>query len=159
MTRFWALVTFLVLFAAPAGAQELVLPPDLPPGEDRIEALSAGGRAPFDGMLLDTDTAIRWTNRLLWWRETFQLRLREHGAILEALRGSHVTEMTLTRESYEREITALRESLRSSTLRYEQELAERRNPPFWETWGFAFGMGALAMGVVVGVIGGLIVGL
>lgn len=159
MTRLWHVMAFLLIFAVPANAQEALSPPDLPPGEDRIEAVAAGVRAPFDGMLLDTDTAIRWTNRLLWWRETFQLRLHEHAAVLEALRRSHDTELTVVRESYEREIVGLREDLRASTLRYEAELAERRNPPFWETWGFAFGMGALAMGVIVGVIGGLIVGL
>lgn len=153
------LVFLTMLIAAPIQAQEAVSPPDLPPGEDRIESVSQGRLAPFTGMLLDTDTAIRWTNRMIWWRETFQLRLREHTQILDALRSSHTRELTLMQESYGREVTGLREDLRASTERYEQELARYRDPPFYEQWGFAFGMGALAMGIVVGVIGGLLIGL
>lgn len=153
------LVLGLCLVAAPTLAQEAVSPPDLPPGEDRIESVSQGRPAPFTGMVLDTDTAIRWTNRLIWWRETFQLRLREHSQIMEALRASHARELELVQQSYTREVTGLREDLRVSTERYEQELARYRDPPFYEQWGFAFGMGALAMGLVVGLVGGLIVGL
>lgn len=153
------LAVLLLLLAAPASAQEALQPPDLPPGEDRIEAVTAASRAPYDGMLLDMDTAIRWTNRLTWYRETLQLRLREASEVLAAVRQSHETEITVLRESYVREIEALRTDLRTQVLRYETELARHRDPPFYETWGFAFGMGALAMGVVVGVIGGLIIGL
>lgn len=136
-----------------------VSPPDIPPGEDRIEALTSGERAPFTGMLLETDTAIRWTNRLRWWRETFQLRLREQGEILDALRRSHDTEIDVIRESYEREILGLRNNARELVINYEQQLQRYRNPPFYETWGFAFGMGVVVVGVIVGVTAGVVAGL
>lgn len=155
----YVLVVALLLSAAPTLAQEAPQPPDLPPGEDRIESVSQGRIAPFSGMLLDTDTAIRWTNRLTWWRETFSLRLRQQAEILDALRASHQTELEIVRASAVREIEGLRTDLRTSTERYEEMLAHEREQPFYETWGFAFGLGALAMGVVVGVVGGFIAGL
>ena len=142
-----------------AVAAQDVSPPDIPPGEDRIEALTSGERAPFTGMLLETDTAIRWTNRLRWWRETFQLRLREQGEILDALRRSHATEIDVIRESYEREILGLRNNARELVVNYEQQLQRYRNPPFYETWGFAFGMGVVVVGVIVGVTAGVVAGL
>ena len=153
-----ALAAVLWLLPVSVAAQDLS-PPDLPPGEDRIEAMAAGSRAPFDGMLLDTDTSIRWLNRLRWWRETFQLRLRQNEEILDALRRSHSTELGVVRSSYEREISGLRDTARDLMLNYEQQLQRYRNPPFYETWGFAFGMGVVVVSVVVGVIAGLVAGL
>jgi len=110
-------------------------------------------------MLLDLETSIRWTNRLTWWQQTYELRLRTDAEVLEATRASHATELRLVTESFGREIEQLRVSLREAVLRYEAELARYRSPPFYETWSFAFGVGALLMGAVVGVVGGLVVGL
>ncbi len=110
-------------------------------------------------MLLDTDTAIRWTNRLRWWPETFRLHLAEDLEVLEALRRSHDTEMGIVRDSLTREVEGLRTDLRDAVLRYETELARHRNPPFYETWGFAFGMGVVLTGVVVALVGGLVLGI
>lgn len=154
-----ALLAFILCAVPTIVAAQDINPPDIPPGEDRIEALSSGERAPFTGMLLETDTAIRWTNRLRWWRETFQLRLREQGEILDAVRSSHATEVSVLRGSYEREIEGLRQDLRSTMALYERQLARYRNPPFYETWGFAFGMGVVIVGVIVGVTAGVVASL
>lgn len=166
MTRWAVLATLLAVLGAPGAlqAQETPVavpePPDVPPGEDRIESLALRAPAPFAGMLLDTDTAIRWTHRLEWYRAELQLQLRTAASILAAERSSHETELTLTSDSYTREIEGLMRDIREQAQRYEEELARLRAPqPFWESWGFAFGMGVLVTGIVVGVIGGLIVGL
>ena len=156
--RIALLAAALWLLPGAVAAQD-INPPDIPPGEDHIEVLTSGERAPFTGMLLETDTAIRWTNRLRWWRETFQLRLREQGEILDALRRSHTVEIEVIRQSYEREITGLREDLRQMVDLYERQLERYRNPPFYETWGFAFGTGVVVVSVVVGVVAGLVAGL
>ena len=134
-------------------------PPDLPPGEDRIATMHVGDRAQFEGMLFDTDTSIRWLNRLTWWRETFRLRLEHDVEDAAAVQHSHELELQLVQSSYERELEGLRTDLHDAVTRYEAELAQRRNPPFFETWGFAFGMGALAVAVVGGLIAGLVAGL
>jgi hypothetical protein len=156
--RIALLAAALWLLPGAVAAQD-INPPDIPPGEDHIEAMTSGERAPFTGMLLETDTAIRWTNRLRWWRETFQLRLREQGEILDALRRSHTVEIEVIRQSYEREIIGLREDFRQMVDLYERQLERYRNPPFYETWGFAFGTGVVAVSVVVGVVAGLVAGI
>lgn len=157
-------VAFLALAPAASLAQDVEadLPraPDVPLGDDAMEALSAGDRAPYEGILLSTDTAIRWTNRISWYRHELRLTIDEWTARELATAASHERELTLVRESYTREIDGLREDLRAAVERYEAQLAEaRRDPPFYETWGFAFGMGVLVTGVLVGVVAGLVAGL
>lgn len=155
-----ALAALSLLLAAPGAAQEVPQPPDIPPGEDRIESLALRAPAPFAGMLLDTDTAIRWTHRLEWYRAELQLQLRTSASLLAAERSSHETQLRLVAESFGREIEGLRNDLREQAARYEAELARLRAPePFWESWGFAFGMGVLVTGVVVAAVGGLVIGL
>jgi len=110
-------------------------------------------------MLLDTDTAIRWTNRLRWWREAFRLQVREDLEILDATRRSHELEIVVIRDSYTREIDGLRETARQLVLNYEQQLQRYRNPPFYEQWGFAFGLGATVVAVVGALVAGLAAGL
>jgi hypothetical protein len=156
-----SLVAFSLVLLIPlcAAAQEVPSPPAIPPGEDVITTLFIGGRAPHNGMLLDTDTAIRWTNRLTWWPEAFRLHLAEDVEVAAARDASHQNELRIVQQSLEREIDGLRTNLREAVRRYEGELARFRDPPFYETWAFAFGLGVLVTGIVVGVIGGLLVGL
>ena len=154
------LAAVLWLFTGVAAAQDdSPTPPEIPPGADRIESVSAGRAAPFTGMLLDTDTAIRWTNRLRWWREAFRLQVREDLEILDATRRSHELEIVVIRDSYTREIDGLRETARQLVLNYEQQLQRYRSPPFYEQWGFAFGLGATVVAVVGALVAGLAAGL
>jgi hypothetical protein len=144
-----------LFFAAAAVAQEVPEPPRIPPGEDQIEYLAAGERTPYDGMLLSMDTAIRWTNRMRWWPETFRLRLAEEEEIrtLEA----RITDerVRIITESYEREIEGLRGDLRTQAQQYTEELAQLRNPPFWQRNWFGFVMGVVLVGAAV-LIGALL---
>lgn len=165
------LVLALLLSSAPAQAQDAPEGDvDVPPGADRIVVAREGVAAPFTGQLFDQATALRWGNRIVRYR--MRIRLLEEE--LEATRAeyeasiatririvdeSYARQLELQAESFEREITGLREDLREQATRYEGELARYRDPPFWESWGFAFGMGVLVTGVVVGVIGGLVAGL
>jgi hypothetical protein len=134
--------------------------PNVPPGDDRIEHLTLRAPAPYEGMLLDLDTSIRWTHRLEWYRAELELQVRTRVSLLDAERRSHETELTLVRESYDREVEGLRADIREQATRYEEELARLRAPePFWESWGFAFGVGVLVTGIVVAVVGGVLAGL
>lgn len=148
----------LVLLASSAHAQDAAVPtpPSIPPGDDVIVVTHVGDRATTAGMLLDTDTAIRWTNRLTWWRETFRLHLEHDAEAAAEVQHSHELQLQLVQESYEREITGLRTDLHDAVTRYEAELAARRNPPFYETWGFAFGLGGACV-AIVGVLLGVLV--
>lgn len=154
--RYALLCAFLWLSCEVAHAQE---EPELPPGDDQIEHVLSGARAPYEGMLLSTDTAIRWTNRLTWLRETLRLREEESARVLETVRASALTERQIIEGSYQRQIEALREDMRAAVARYERELLRHRDPPFYETWGFAFGVGVLVTGVLVGVVAGLVASL
>ena len=153
MKPFVCIITaYAVLLASlpTAYAQEVPTPPDIPPGNDRIEHVEAGAAAPYEGMLLDMDTAIRWTNRLRWWPETYRLRLREAGELRVAEQGSYETRIRIVTESFTREIEGLRSDLREQAQRYEEQLERLRNPPFWETGWFGFTMGVVLMGLAVG---------
>lgn len=157
------LVLALTLLAAPVAAQEGAPVPegdvDVPPGENVIVVLPEGARAPFAGQLFDAATTLRWGNRIVRYRMRIHLLEEELRVCHEESEASTARQLQIVEESYTREIEGLRTDLRDQATRYEGELASLRNPPFYETWGFAFGMGALATAVVVAVIGGLVLGL
>jgi hypothetical protein len=137
---------------------------DVPAGEDRIVVAREGVAAPFTGQLFDQATALRWGNRIVRYRMRIHLLEEElsttraeyeasMAARLHLVDESYARQLQLQQESFEREISGLRDDLREQATRYENELARYRNQPFWESWGFAFGMGVLVTGIVVGVLG------
>ena len=132
----------------PGAAQEpSTTPPDIPPGEDHIESVAQGGRSPFDGMVLDTDTAIRWTNRLRWYHEVLGLRLRQSAQAEAVVQESHARELRLVEASYAREIAGLRSDIREQAQIFARS---QEDPAFYETWGFALTLGVVLAGVLVG---------
>lgn len=133
---------------AVGGAVEAPEPPDIPPGDDVITPLSRGTAAPHSGMLLDTDTAIRWTNRLTWFRNELSLTLRTHHRELVALDRSHARELRLIEESYAREIEGLREDLRAQAQTFAQ--AQAREHPWFDTFAFGAVVGVVLAGALVG---------
>lgn len=130
--------------------QTVPTPPAIPPGSDQVEALTEGAAAPYTGMLLDTDTAIRWTNALRWWPETFRLRMGEVGETIVALEHSHELRIRIVEESYGREVDGLRSDIRIQARQYAVELEDLRHEEFYESWGFAFVVGVLVTVVVAG---------
>lgn len=154
-------VCFLIVgLPAIAHGQEVPTPPDVPPGRDRIEIIHIGDRSPVQGMVFDTDTSIRWTNKLRWWPETYRLHLQADLESQAAVQRSHNAELSILTNSYTREIQGLRNDIRSQAAQYETALAQlRTSPPFYKTWWFAFGMGVLVSSVLTGVVIGLILSL
>lgn len=124
----------------------LAQPPDIPPGEDRIEALDPNERAPYQGMLLDIDTALRWTNRLRWYREELRLQVERFDASMLAVRQSCDAELEVVRQSMGREIEGLRGDIREQAQMFERS----RRRPFYDTFGFGLVLGVVLVGVVVG---------
>lgn len=137
-------------------AEEPVVAPDVPPGDDVIEHLALRAPAPFEGMLLDMDTSIRWTHRIEWYRAELLVQHRTRISLLAAERHSHEVELTLTRESYEREITGLRTDLREQAAAAAQALAQAREHPWYDTFSFGLTIGVLASALLVGVTAGLL---
>jgi hypothetical protein len=151
------ITALLLLFSATTQAQDFSIPevPAIPEGRDVIEALTLRQPAPHAGMLLDTDTAIRWTNALRWWPETFRLRMAHLEVVFREVLDSAERRRTVEVESLGREISGLRNDLRTQAQRYERELAVLRNPPFRHTRAFGFVSGfTLAVLLLVG--GGLL---
>lgn len=122
-------------------------PPDLPPGDDIITAVVEGTRAPHGGMLLDTDTAIRWTNRLSWFRNELRLTLDRHARELAAIERSHARELRLIEESYTREVDGLRGDLRTQAQTFAQSVREH---PWFDTFAFGSVVGVVLAGIIVG---------
>lgn len=129
--------------------------PAIPEGVDRIESLLEGHRAPYTGMLLDTDTAIRWTNALRWWPETFRNRVQLLGAIHEETVASYERRIALIEESYTREIDGLRQNVRDVS----QRLADAMTREWYETVEFGIIVGVVISAVIVALGGGLAIGL
>jgi len=152
------LAAFLVvlLVAAPVQAQDGAPVPDgdvdVPSGPDVIVVAREGVPAPITGQLFDQATALRWGNRIVRYRMRIHLLEDELVTTRSAYESSIAQRLDLQAQSYGREIDGLRTDLRDQAARYEGELARYRNQPFWESWGFAFGMGALVVAVVVGVV-------
>lgn len=129
--------------------------PAIPEGPDVITSLTEGQRAPHGGMLLDTDTAIRWTNALRWWPEAFRLRVSLLGAIYDETQASHAIQLRIVEESYGREITGLRQDVRDMA----QQVADARSRAWYETVEFGLVMGMLIVLVIGGVGVGVAVGI
>jgi hypothetical protein len=158
VSRLAALLALLAVLGAPAAvlgqesapeaAEAVPEPPDLPPGEDRIEHLTLRAPAPFEGMLLDMDTSLRWTFALEWYRHELGLTIRTHRRELAALDASHERELTIVRESYEREIEGLRGDLRDQATTFAQ--AQAHEHPWYDTFVFGSIVGVVLSGVLVG---------
>lgn len=143
----WAAMFAVLLLTTTSAAQDLPRAPDEPPGDDVITDLDAGTRAPHRGILLDTDTAIRWRNRMQWYRNELALRIRLLDDTQRILIESHGRELEAVRASYEREIEGLRTDLREQA---EEYAAQIRGPEWWETGTFGFAMGVLVTVLIAG---------
>lgn len=158
--RFDVLVAALLLMGhLPARAQTAPTAPSIPPGEDRIEHLRLSAPAPYEGMILDMDTSIRWTNRLRWYQYQLQLQVDQQSVMLNQSEESCQRRLHLIEESYSREVTGLRSDLRDQAHRYEAALAAARHQEWYESWGFAFVLGAVLAGALLGLGAGLVASL
>lgn len=116
----------------------------IPPGEDKIQPLKLKEPAPFDGLLYDYDTALRWGN----WLQQYKLRLKID---VEAEQQKCVVKTDAadkTLKLYVSTHKALEEDLRKRVLKLEERNVkldeELRNPPWYTTRTF---------GIVLGVVG------
>lgn len=143
------LIVSLVLTAWcwPANAQ------DFPPGEDQIVPLAVGDRAPFEGQLFSTDTAIRWGFRLQ------SLRLRLDADVAAANESCAVqtelltTKLNLAQERFDFSVSMLqdeRTQLQAQVVQLTQAVADAQDTPWYRTVTF---------GIIVGVVGAAVLGI
>ena len=141
-----------------AEAQEAPVAIDFPPGEDIIVPLAAGERAPFEGQMFDTTTAIRWGFRLQRLRLQLEQDVAREREICAVQTDLWETKFGLNQERYDFQLgllhTALGDSQKAVDVLAEQ-LVEAGDPPWYRTWTFGLIVGAvgtIAVGVLVGVL-------
>lgn len=131
---------YLVLALALCSPQVRAEPlKDIPPGDDRIEILKERQPAPYEGLLYDKDTAVRWSN----WLRQYKVRLKED-VDLERTKG------VLALEAAERMHTAqtqiLTSELEKQRVRADTLQRELEAPPWYRTVWFGAATGALITG-------------
>ena len=92
---------------APAPDPHTGLPmaaPDIPPGPEVRVNLLEGVRAPFQGILFDPPTAVRWTNQILWLRQRLLMEHQLHLEIEAGMRQSYEAYVANATQSYQREL-------------------------------------------------------
>jgi hypothetical protein len=148
-------LVFIGLCLSQARAQEQ----DYPPGDDQIVPLALGGRAPFDGQLFSTDTAIRWGFRLQRLRLQLEEDVAREREICAAQNDLLTTKMGLAAENQQFQLTTLRDQLageHQTILDLTAQLAAAEEPPWYRTWTFGLIVGVVMTGALVAVSGYLI---
>lgn len=118
--------------AEPHPAAPMTVPAEFTLPDVRLE-LRRGTAAPYDGILFDAPTLVRWVNRIQWLETRLRLEHTLHVSLEEATRQSYQELTTRLTESYEREIAesrrilvATQEALDRATQRITR--LERRPP-------------------------------
>lgn len=164
MTR---VVAFLLAlsFATPVAAQDSgpadphpgvpFTAPDIPPGNDVRVVVRLREPAPFEGILFDPQTLVRWTNRIQWLEQRLHLEHELHVTAEEAARAAFARQLQSTVASYERErewsdgeLARTREDLAASRAHVAR--LERR--PWYRSFGFGMGLGA-GLVLTAGILG------
>jgi len=134
--------------------ESIVLDPPLqtlPDGEDNIVELTKGAVAPFEGHLFDVDTAIRWGFWLQQWRYRYQADLARERNLCAV--QQHYQLRVLNAERYR--AAQVESDLNQRLLRAEQaRLAaeeREREPGFFDSPAFYYGLGVVTAGALVGV--------
>lgn len=127
-----------------------------PPGDDRIAPLGLGEKAPFEGQLFDTPTALRWAN----WLKQYKYRLKADVELSEKIcvvKGEY-SEKVLAAEK-ERAST-VETDLKTRLLRSEQSRVkaeyELQNPPWYKSFWFPMTVGVVGTVAVGGVTAWLV---
>lgn len=149
----WWLAAMLLGSLTPQVARADTSPPapspyaltPIPPGDDRIEPVRAGQAAPFEGMLFDTKTALRWGNYLEQGRVRWQ-------SDVEAERRVGQAETAFWRGRLESERAYYQAVVQQQSVQIQQ-LSQVKEPPFYrQAWfGAVVATVVIAGGVAAGV--------
>ena len=130
----------LMLWAQTAHGEEAATEePDM----DGAVAVSEGDRAPFDGILFPTELAIQMGFRI----ETLQSRLR-----LDIDREQRICQAQIEFQDQRLSLETERRDFQINLLQQrvdDQAAVIARPTPWYQRWGFAFGMGILTSSLLV----------
>lgn len=129
----------LLIWESPAHCEEATEEVDT----DGAVAVSEGDRAPFDGILFPTELAIRMGFRI----ETLQTRLR-----LDVDREQRICQAQIEFQDQRLSLEIERRDFQINLLQQrvdDQAAVIARPTPWYQRWGFAFGMGILTSALLV----------
>lgn len=141
----------------PHPAAPMRLPAELMLPDTRLE-LRRGTAAPFDGILFDAPTLVRWAARIQWLESRLQLEHDLHVSLEAAATQSYQELVARLTESYERELTIDRrliDETQANLDRANRRIAELEKHPRHRAFAIGAGIGAgltLAAGVVGAVL-------
>jgi hypothetical protein len=146
----WKALTAVLLLSSFASAQELPNVPEfkldpIPPGKDVIQDIRKGQQAPFDGMLFDNATALRFGNYIEQSRLQAELCYKTWA---ETRKAEQTYWKGVLRAEVESD-TEIRADLQQRLAKLEEKNAElegklAKGPPWYNTRTF---------GLVLGVVG------
>jgi hypothetical protein len=131
----------LMLWAQTAHGEEVVV--DETVDVDGAVAVSEGDRTPFDGILFPTELAIQMGFRI----ETLQTRLR-----LDIDREQRICQAQIEFQDQRLSLETERRDFQINLLQQrvdDQAAVIARPTPWYQRWGFAFGMGILTSSLLV----------
>lgn len=133
----------------------MTLPLELTLPDTRLE-LRRGTAAPYDGILFDAPTLVRWVDRIRWLETRLRLEHDLHVELETAATTSYQTLITRLTESYEREILGQREIINEAHAAIERgnrriAALERRPPHRAFSIGMGLGAGLTLIAAGIGV--------
>lgn len=129
--------------------------PSIPPGPDNRVVLHARELAPFEGILFDPTTLVRWTNRILWLESRLHLEHELHVTSEDAARAAFDRQLSTVVASYEREAAWNRgeqERLTADLTATRAHVARLERRPWYRSFGFGMGLGA-GLVLTAGILG------
>jgi hypothetical protein len=115
----------------------------VPPGDDVITVVKKGDPAPYTGQLFDQATALRWANFL----QQYKFRL---GADVDLQKKLDDADLTLQKQLLvieQQKYVRVTDELQAKNVALQKQLAD---PPFYDRVWFGVALGAVAMGLAVG---------
>lgn len=112
-----------------------------PPGDDNIAVVRKGEAAPYTGQLFDDNTALRWAVWLQQYKARYAIDMQAEQATCK-VKLDHADELAAIEHARATSLEAdLRQRLKETDgLRLKLE-EEARNPGFFKSPGFWFGLG------------------
>ncbi len=142
----------------PHPAAPMQLPSELMLPDVRV-ALQPRALAPFEGILFDPPTLVRWAQRIEWLEHRLELEHTLHVQLEDASRASYQELTTQLTTSYERETSADRQIISETQAaldRAERRITELERHPPHRAFAIGAGLGA-GLTLAAGVLGAVLV--
>lgn len=141
----------------PHPAAPMQIPSELMLPDVRV-ALQPRALAPFEGILFDPPTLVRWTQRIQWLERRLELEHDLHVQLEDASRQSYQELTAQLTASYERELAADRQIIDETGAALERSrrrISELERRPPHRAFAIGMGLGA-GLTITAGVLGAVL---